>query len=202
MNAPTYRLTQINILPEEYRRKAFSTVQLVLAVAVVIEILGLYVVQQQRTSIQNDIKALERQQTSISRNTSQLEPLVIEAEALRTEASALESAVAQLRSGEVQIQDRRIAWPELLKPLLLDLPDGLSLTSIEKVGDTFLIAGASQENAEALNRYHAQLVASPVIKEVAIQTMKTVTREGQPPAVVFTLSVKVAPLELPIPVIP
>lgn len=202
MSTPAYRLTQINILPEEYRQRAFSRVQLALVAVILLEVAGFYLVQQQHTSTQAKINQLERQQTTISRSTSELESLVIEAEAFRTEDTALEAAVTQLRSGEVQIQKRRIPWPELLRPLVLDLPDGLSLTSVEKVGTSFLIAGASLNNADALNRYHAQLVASPVIKEVAIQTMKTVSKEGQPPVVVFTLSVEVSPLEFPIPVVP
>ncbi len=198
MSTPSYRLTQINILPAEYRRKLISTLQLALVLIILLEGAGLYALQQRRADSQDENTRLERDQTRISRSIADLDSLVAEAVALQNEVAVLEAAVSKLKSGQDRVQAQRLDWPEVLRPLVLEMPEGLSLTSVENVGSAFNVAGVSIGSADPVNRYHAQLVRSPQVTRVTIQTMKTVTSESNPPYIVFTMLVEVVPLEVAI----
>ena len=197
MSTPSYRLAQINILPAEYRRRLLSTLQLALILLILVEAAGFYYVQQTRAGARQEVARLQADQVRIGFDVTQLEPLLAEANTLRGQVSELEAQVAKLKSGTGNIQAQRVDWPAILGPLATQLPEGMSLTSIDKVGSKFNIAGVSTKGAEAVNLYHQQLTRSPQIKKVTIQDMRTRLVQGKPPAVIFTILVEAAVNDIP-----
>ncbi|MBI4310452.1 MAG: hypothetical protein HY681_01615 [Chloroflexi bacterium] len=195
MSTQPYRLGQINILPAEYRQRLLSTLQLALLFVALAGLAAASLALQSATAAKEDIRRLEADQARIGRNIAQLESLVVEANALRDEISELEAGITKLRSGEAQVEAQRLDWPAILSPLVFDLPDGLSLTSLEKIDSGFAVAGVSTKGVAGVERYHAQLTASPRIKKVEILGMLA----GRSSEVSFTMLIEAVPNELPAP---
>ena len=197
MSTSYQRLIQINILPAEYRKALLSNFQIILILVIVIGLGTGYLLQQAASNTSANADRLLADQSAISRSIAELEPLVEEADKLRSEITAMEEKLKLFQSGYTAIADLRIAWPLVLDPMVVHLPDGIVLTNVDKVGRAFSLAGSSTRGVDAINEYHLKLTQSPEISNVTILDMKMLAGAEESPLVVFTMFLEVATHDIP-----
>lgn len=164
----------INVLPEQYRARRLSIQPLLLSVAVILAIGGIFPVYQTKTDINAETSRLKAESDRIVRTIQQMRSTTMQEKSLQ-DAIDKSLAAAQTLEQEHQTILARGGYTTPMLQILADtLPKGLSLSSMTMTAKQVTVKGDATEMT-AVIAYAKALESKNVFSEVSISELGSPT---------------------------
>ncbi|MBI2304230.1 MAG: hypothetical protein HYU86_05725 [Chloroflexi bacterium] len=174
------RVVDLNLLPDEYQRRAVSMLSLLFFLAVAVAVASVLAVNQAKA--EQDL-ALTQMKAAVQKNRktiAQLQTLEPQAKELR---SAVDEAKKQLETMQKDYQifvAGRVKWSGVLETLLRLAPPGLSLSSIAQTGGNKITLKGGAPHYLSTIEYSVALQKSGLFSSVNLEQLNKATPTATP----------------------
>ncbi|MBI2918426.1 MAG: hypothetical protein HYY01_10585 [Chloroflexi bacterium] len=168
MSATYPRFPDVNILPQEYRPRGLSRVELAIIAVLLIAAVVLPLSLRSYLDARSHISELRAEQQRITTAAARLVPQTQQADKLRQEVSALQANLDRSKKLREALRVQRTDWGPLLVPLIVSLPSGIELTSVVRAPKLVTVEGVSRAGFPDVALYYSQLNAAPGVAGVTI----------------------------------
>lgn len=180
----------IDILPEKYRWRFITWIQVALIVVLVAAGAVGYSLYQGRAQGQQRLDTLQTELRRLLSAADALAPQVKQAQELRQEIGGFKTELQKLETARAQYQEKRLDWAALLPPLFLSPPQGIELKSVVKKEQTLTVEGNSYAGYPAIAKYHDQLAAAPGVIYVDINKAQVLPGPASGEYTYFSIDLK------------
>lgn len=163
------RVSGLNILPEEYRRRYLSRTELFLGALFLVGLVALGISVPALSAGRDVTASLREQQKRLVAANNALVPSLQQTQQLRKDISNLQAIMAQNRQAREVALGARLDWQTLLASVLVEPPNRIELTGIEKApARQLFVSGIAHGGFALIDQYYKQLSATPGVTKVTM----------------------------------
>ncbi len=189
MRATYRRIPDINILPQEYRPRALSSLEWALIALLLVGVVLLPVSLRSFMDTRDTLAALESEQQRLVVATGKFSVQSQAADKLRQDMAALQVNLDKSKKVTEVLKAQRTDWGALLATTLVSVPSGIELTAVVRAPKVVTVEGVSRTGYPDIALYYNQLRAAPGVSKVTINKTLMIDGKDQGSLLSFNMSV-------------
>ncbi|MBI4234371.1 MAG: PilN domain-containing protein [Chloroflexi bacterium] len=179
--APRSRVPELNLLPEQFRRRVAPTLRQWFYLAILFEVLIAVLVYQSKG--QASVQGAQQMLTSFRAKEDIQEQRI---QRLQASLVQLQTELQQLKAGRQELLQRNTDWALLLDELFKSAPVGTEILTVRQVGQGITISGLSKD-IDTLSEFRTSILNSKQATSAVLTSIQQDPRQG---SVVFTMSLR------------
>lgn len=180
MIAKNIILPSINLIPEEYRRRLLTRKETIALVFLVIFVIFASSSYMKLSNQRSEIADLNYFQAKLNQEKISLKISLDKADLIRQDITKLKGTIEQQQKVLASIPSETQKWDPLIKVLLVEAPQGITITIISREENRVTVEGASKPDLLPLQTYLQHVSQVPSITSVIVNKadFKTVDNES------------------------
>lgn len=186
MSQPYKLIPYINLLPEAYRPRLLSLLEVFLILLLLLELGAGYFNYQAKVAGEAELTSLQAQLDKLEEDYQAIRPKIEKITTLRSQLEEERAEQERIKAAYRAIAPPSIGWGSLIAHIFSAAPKGIALKSVTQNGVDLILKGSSS-SPEAVSLYSQELRQSPEISQASLQSL---LKEESPPSYSFTLMLR------------
>lgn len=186
MSQPYKLIPYINLLPEAYRPRFLSLLEISLILLLLLELGVGYFSYQADAAGKAELASLQAQLDRLEEDYRAIYPKIEKITTLRSQLEEERTRQEKIKEAYRAIAPPSISWGSLIAHIFSSAPEGIALESVTQNGAHLILKGSSS-SPEAVSLYSQALRQAPEISRASLQSL---LKEESPPSYSFTLMLR------------
>ncbi len=186
MSQPYKLIPCINLLPQGYRPRLLSLLEVFLILLLLVELGAGYFNYQAKVASKADLVSLQAQLDKLTKDYQAIRPKIEKITTLRSQLEEERAEQERIKAAYRAIAPPSIGWGSLTAHIFSSAPRGIALKSVTQNGIDLILKGSSP-SPEVVSLYSQALRQSPEISQASLQSL---LKEESPPSYSFTLMLR------------